>query len=339
MLDALLTYAPEFSGGVMGDLVPVPLDVKLNWPMCTSAGLRVFTNSRVNAQLNKILAAWANFLSSPESRYVLTDEPKGWFGPQARKTLYNFEETYEGDPAREYWGFASWDDFFTRRFQPGARPISHPEDDGVIVNACESVVYKISSNIQAISPFWLKGEPYSLYHMLNHNPLSNQFVGGTVYQAYLSAFNYHRWHSPVSGTITKIVQVPGTYCAVSPAIGFGSYDGPRSNASVSSQAFMTNLATRILIFIQADHAEIGLMCFIGVGMVEVSSCEATVVEGQRVKKGDQLGMFHYGGSSHCLVFRPETKVVFSGTALQSLEDGETRVLINSCVGYLSTKSG
>jgi len=26
------------------------------------------------------------------------------------------------------------------------------------------------------------------------------FVGGTVYQAYLSAENYHRWHSPVSGT-------------------------------------------------------------------------------------------------------------------------------------------
>ena len=28
------------------------------------------------------------------------------------------------------------------------------------------------------------------------------FVGGTVYQACLDAHNYHRWHSPVSGTVT-----------------------------------------------------------------------------------------------------------------------------------------
>jgi len=190
-----------------------------------------------------------------------------------------------------------------------------------------------------MSPFWIKGEPYSLYHMLNHDDLSSQFVGGTVFQAYLSAFNYHRWHSPVSGTITKVVQVPGTYCAVSPAIGFGNGSDPSPDATVASQAFMANLATRILIFIQANNADIGLMCFIGVGMVEVSSCEATVIEGQRVRKGDQLGMFHFGGSTHCLVFRPETKIVFSDGVLQSLEDGKTRVPINSCVGYLSTKSG
>ena len=46
------------------------------------------------------------------------------------------------------------------------------------------------------------------------------------------------------------------------------------------------------------------MCFVGVGMVEISSCEITVYEGQRVKKGQQLGMFHFGGSTYCLVFRP-----------------------------------
>lgn len=27
-------------------------------------------------------------------------------------------------------------------------------------------------------------------------------------------------------------------------------------------------------------------------------------EGQHVKKSDQLGMFHFGGSTHCLMFRP-----------------------------------
>jgi phosphatidylserine decarboxylase len=49
---------------------------------------------------------------------------------------------------------------------------------------------------------------------------------------------------------------------------------------------------------------------LAVGMAEVSTNEITVYEGQRVKKGDQLGTFHFGGSTHCLIFRPQTNVQF-----------------------------
>lgn len=337
LFNAVLTYAPEFNDGPMRDIAPAPILMRMNYCMSTSAGLRVFTNPKVNTQLKKILTVWANFLASAESRYVLTNEPNGWFGPSARKVFYNFEKTYDCDPTKEHWGFSSWDDFFTRRLRPGVRPTDHPEDGAIIVNPCESVVYKISEDVQARSHFWLKGQPYSLYHMLNNDNFSYQFVGGTVYQGFLSALNYHRWHSPVNGTIAKIAHVPGAYCAASPAVGFGNGRDAGSNASVASQAFLTNLATRVLIFIQADNPDIGLMCFVGVGMVEVSSCEATVVEGQRVKKGDQIGMFHYGGSTHCLVFRPGTKIVFSDAVLRSLKDGKSTVLINSSVGRLSVK--
>lgn len=47
-----------------------------------------------------------------------------------------------------------------------------------------------------------------------------------------------------------------------------------------------------------------------VGMAEVSTCDITVYEGQHVKKGDQTGMFHFGGSTHCLIFRPEVNLDF-----------------------------
>jgi phosphatidylserine decarboxylase len=53
------------------------------------------------------------------------------------------------------------------------------------------------------------------------------------------------------------------------------------------------------------------MAFIAVGMSEVSSDEITVRVGQHVNKGDQLGMFHFGGSTHVLLFRPETKLEFN----------------------------
>ena len=62
--------------------------------------------------------------------------------------------------------------------------------------------------------------------------------------------------------------------------------------------------------IGADNPAIGLMCFMPVGMAEVSTCDITVYEGQHVKKGDQLGMFHFGGSTHCLMFRPGVQLAF-----------------------------
>lgn len=52
------------------------------------------------------------------------------------------------------------------------------------------------------------------------------------------------------------------------------------------------------------------MCFIAVGMAEVSTCEITVFDGQHVEKGQQIGMFHFGGSSHCLVFRKDVNLTF-----------------------------
>ncbi len=52
------------------------------------------------------------------------------------------------------------------------------------------------------------------------------------------------------------------------------------------------------------------MAVMFVGMAEVSSNNITAYEGQYVKKGDQLGMFHFGGSTHTLIIRPEVKLDF-----------------------------
>ena len=41
--------------------------------------------------------------------------------------------------------------------------------------------------------------------------ISENFEGGTVYQAFLSALYYHRWHSPVNGVIEDIYAIDGTY--------------------------------------------------------------------------------------------------------------------------------
>ncbi|HRY34253.1 MAG TPA: phosphatidylserine decarboxylase family protein [Bacteroidales bacterium] len=302
VINHVLTTAPEFN---KTGLVGFPINAILDWPMGTPAGFAAFTNDKVNLHLKRILNAWGDFLKSPESRYVLNTDPhSGWFGKDAMEAMPGFEQMFVCDPAAPFHGFTCWDDFFTRRFREGQRPVASPGDDNVIANACESAPYKIARGVKARDHFWLKSQPYSLEHMLGGDPLADRFTGGTVYQAFLSALSYHRWHSPVSGRIVKTRVIDGTYYAENLAEG---YDPAGPN---ESQSFITDMATRALVFIEADNPSIGLMCVVFVGMAEVSTCEVTVKEGQRVQKGDELGMFHFGGSTHCLVFRPEVKLKF-----------------------------
>ena len=307
LLDQIITEAPDFESN---DLVGFPINAILDWPMGTAGGLTAFLNPVINAQFLKMFEVWATFLGSPASCYVLTTDANGWFGPAASAAMPNFVETYVCDPSQPFYGYTSWDNFFTRLFRDGVRPVTLPDNDSVINSACESAVYKIATNVQARDEFYLKGEPYSLYHMLNNHVLAPEFVGGTVYQAFLSALKYHRWHSPVNGVIHKIVHVPGTYYAESPYMGFTNPDGPDPAAPNASQAFITSLAARALIFIKAANPAIGLMCFIAVGMAEVSTCQVTVREDDVVTKGQELGMFHFGGSTYCLVFRPGVNITF-----------------------------
>lgn len=135
--------------------------------------------------------------------------------------------------------------------------------------------------------------------------------GGTIYQAFLSALSYHRWNSPVSGKIVKAYHINGSYYGEALSQGFENPNGADPVAANDSQAFLTSTATRAVIFIQADNPKIGLMCFVAVGMGDVSNNEITVRIGQHVKKGEQLGMFHFGGSTHVLLFQPTVDLDFN----------------------------
>ena len=233
-----------------------------------------------------------------------TKAPRVGLDASALKAMPNFDLHFKCEPNQPHRGFKSWDDFFTREFRPGVRPVALPGDDAVIVNACESAPYRIAHHVKAHDRFWIKSQPYSILHMLANDRLAPLFVGGTVYQAYLSPLSYHRWHSPVSGTVIKVYVKDGTYYSEAPSEGFDPA-GPND-----SQGYITAVATRAPIFIEADNADVGLMCVLAVGMAEVSTCQLTVYEGQHVMKGDQIGMFHFGGSTHCLIFRPGVTLEF-----------------------------
>ncbi|PPR02355.1 hypothetical protein CVT24_011699 [Panaeolus cyanescens] len=327
-LDMVVSSAPCFhvatddDGNTIGEVVGVPIFLLFDLMSNTQAGYDLLRMQSFNAAMKDLLNSWGSYLAKPASASVLNNGPEGWFGPAAMKSLESnrgrFDYIYvEPDPGAPHKGYRSWDDFFTRALKEGARPLLGADDPTIIHNACESAVFQLQRNVQLHDRFWLKAQPYSLYDIMNRDENDAlKFVGGTVYQAFLSPQDYHRWHSPVSGTIKKALIVPGTYYAALPDNGAPPDDpdlkpGDPHGALMRSQGWLTLSSARALIFIEADNPAIGLMCFVGVGMTEVSTCDITVQPGDHVSSGEQLGMFHFGGSSHALIFGPQAKLTFA----------------------------
>ncbi|KAK5290588.1 hypothetical protein LTR99_011043 [Exophiala xenobiotica] len=314
LLNHIVTTAPSWNDKAHRvGLVGLPINALLDWPMGTASGFAVFLDPKVNAMFKKVLNVWADFLKSPASAKVLGTDPKGWLCETGLRDLtavadvgdksYTFEAMFVCDASAQYHGFKSWDDFFTRVFRHGIRPVAAPDNPDVITSMCESLPYHIAYRVRARDRFWIKGQPYSVTDMLAHDELAEHFVGGIIYQAFLNALSYHRWHSPVSGKIVKSYVQDGTYYSEPVFAHFDATHGADGKGEGTGQGYLTATATRAIIFIQADNPAIGLMAVLAVGMAEVSTCDITVQQDQAVEKGEQIGMFHFGGSTHCLLFR------------------------------------
>lgn len=308
-LNAVLTIAPAYvaAGGDKQAvaLVGTPFSAILIWTMGTPAGFAAYRDEKINGMFKKLLRVWARFLDSEASTSVLNASATGWQCASARAQLHM--DDYDYSPGALHWGFSSWNQFFTRKLKPGARPIQGLEDPSAIVAACDSIVYRIARNVARQERFWIKAQPYSLEDMLDHQHV-DEFVGGDVFQAFLNPFDYHRWHSPVAGTVRQAFVKDGLYFSQAPSEGEDWTDQDHS------EGYIAHVQTRAIIFIEADNQDIGLICVMPIGMVEISSCiiDERIKPGARVEKGQELGCFQFGGSTHCVLFRKGVIREFTG---------------------------
>jgi phosphatidylserine decarboxylase len=195
-------------------------------------GQAFFSNPIVNRHLRNIFNEYQTMLKSEVSNTHMNDGPGGWFsqgkGPVGNECgkdssgveyekgaacFYDFEDYYI-DKNEPNWGFDNWNDWFTRPLKAGRRPID--EATNVIVNSSDSypLYYPPNStsevtgqnpakNVSTEAHFWLKDNQYSLYDMLGARQMGitdlvdHAFKNGTVYQAFLNPWCYHRWHTPV----------------------------------------------------------------------------------------------------------------------------------------------
>lgn len=303
LLDQIVTTSPSFNTTVM---VGTPMNGLLAVAMATPSGLKLFIDPTFNAQLKKVLDAWNTFLKSPDSLDKLDisnpEKPGSWISQQAYTagvwTQMQYDETKPG------YGFSSWNDFFIRQFVPGARPFQG--DPTEVVNiGCETTPWEYADDLPLSANFAIKEVNYSLVDIFGGDEdLAQRFVGGQLYQGFLSATHYHRWNAPLTGRIVRSWVEPGTYFAQNPSQGEGegTWDGTQS------QPYLPQVAARaIFIF---ENESFGQVAMVLVGMVEVSTC--VIKEGYQVDagaapvevtRGDEIGHFEFGGSTHVVIFQ------------------------------------
>mmetsp|Transcript_7309 Transcript_7309/g.6555 ORF Transcript_7309/g.6555 Transcript_7309/m.6555 type:complete len:458 (-) Transcript_7309:46-1419(-) len=316
IVNEIITTSPAFNNTAQ---VGTPLNGLLAVSMATPAGIALFHNQEFNNEFKKVLNSWNSYLKSPASldKLDITNPNKlgSWISHEAHQA--GVWDQIVHDPTKPGYGFNSWNAFFIRNFVPGARPF---HGSGDVVNiGCETTPWQYANNLIYSNNFWIKDVNYSLIDLFGNNEkYAHHFIGGQLYQGFLSATHYHRWNSPIDGRIIRSWLQPGTYFAIRPNQG----ETPGTFEGTEAQPYLGHVATRaIFIF---EHHLCGYIALLCIGMVEVSTCyiksQYLVNEGDdpvSVQRGDEIGRFEFGGSTHIMIFQKD-KVLLEQWAIDAI---------------------
>jgi phosphatidylserine decarboxylase len=193
--------------------------------------------------------------------------------------------------------FSSFNEFFTRKLEANARPIS--SEAKAIICPVDGAVSAIGE-INAEQIFQAKGKSFSLNTLLGgEQKLADKFHGGKFATLYLSPRDYHRIHMPLTGTLEEMIYIPGKLFSVN-----------QTTAESIDELFARN-ERAVCIF----NTDIGPMALILVGAMIVASIE-TVWAGQvapskldkhvehyyehspiTIRRGEEMGRFKLGSTA------------------------------------------
>jgi phosphatidylserine decarboxylase precursor len=273
---------------------------------------------------------WGMFLSEEGSwndqyyKKALEDErfglDKGWYEDHSKWKTFN--------------------DFFARYLKsPDQRPIASPNDPSIISSPADSKpqgVWKIdnNSNIVHKKGITIKSNVFNSIAVLigEGSAYKNAFANGTLTHTFLDVYDYHRYHFPIDGTIKEVRIIKSDDAAG----GITTWDANTKRYVLDANTpGWQNIETRGCVIIETK--EYGLVALLPIGMSQVSSVnfEKTVKIGNRVKKGDMIGYFLFGGSDFVLLF--QSKVDFRLSVPKGDDNAYQHVLMGEEYGKLTIK--
>ena len=237
---------------------------------------------------SKLLSAWLG------RKY---DSPKSKKDIRALAAIPGCLPDEAEKPVSEY---GSFNEFFTRRLKPGARPVG----EGLVSPADGRL--KLYLDADADTPFPLKGATKSLRMVFDEAAPAGKYDIAVIR---LAPVDYHRFHFPCDCMTAEPVRVvPGKYHSVNPI------------ALVRYPDVYADNERQIL----RCRAAFGDFWLVDVGAFGVGTIVQTYA-GDRHAKGDEKGYFKFGGSTVILVVPAGTLTFDADLVANSAAGLETQV--------------
>ena len=155
--------------------------------------------------------------------------------------------------------------------------------------------------------------------LLGDSAYAHRFAGGRLTHTLLDVNDYHRYHFPIGGTVREVRIIPGDDATGGVIV--GDPEAGRYKEYGSEELGWQSIETRGTVILENDEG--AFAAIIPVGMCEVASVnfEASVKPGIKVKKGDPLGYFLFGGSDIIMIFSREAGFTMTAEAGKHLNMG------------------
>ena len=208
--------------------------------------------------------------------------------------------------------YKSYNDFFTRTVKDGYRPINM--DENVLISPADGRVsaYKINEN----SIFQIKNTYYTIESITRSKTVAEKYKNGYCVIVRLCVDNIHRYYYPDNGVVGKSKFIKGVLHTVNPEA-LNYYDIYKENS-------------RECTLLHTDN--FGTIMQIEVGALMVGKILNNHKRGTHFNKGQEKGMFEFGGSTVVLLIE-NNKVLLDNDLLVNTKEGyETEVKIGEKIG-------
>ena len=180
--------------------------------------------------------------------------------------------------------YTSFNDFFTRKIKKGRRVIDRSENALVCPSDGKVTAYEIAKS----DMFVIKNSVYTAASLLRDRKLADRFAGGTAVIIRLTPDDYHRYIYPCDGIKSHDRVIKGALNTVRPIM------------NEFAPVFKEN--TRRYCMIRSERFGDIIQMEVGAMMVgKITNHEPCVAH---VKKGEEKGMFEFGGSTIVLLLEP-----------------------------------
>lgn len=238
------------------------------------AALRFLYHTPLGRLLLKPLCARP--LSRLCGRFLDSLLSKPLIAPFVRKNGIRLEDFFSDN-------FRCFNDCFSRRICPELRPVDPSPD--ALVAPCDGLLSVYPIQKDTVIP--AKQSLYTISDLLGGDPAVARFEGGTCLVFRLCVNHYHRYCYPDGGRPLRSAFIPGELHTVRPI------------ALEQLPVFVRNCREYALL--QTDH--LGTVAQIEVGAMLVGKI-ANHPAPERFERGDEKGMFLYGGSTVILLIEP-----------------------------------